>query len=266
MTGKWLYGRSGQQTGPVSTEQLRQLVASGQVEPTDLIWKEGMASWVPATELEMLAAVEPRFDKPTGGSNKSLWLKIGIGAVAAIAVFWLFRLVVLLAAIAGGIALACYWKRLTNALRFASIGGIACLLLLWWVIGGGPSYTPDTLLSLVQADSEAAEKNLTSTWITVTGTVESSGYSQEGLFGGMSLHDDQMSMSPVLKDTGSIVLSSRSESFKVSALFKGPRSGGVDINSLSRGDTVTIKGKVGIVSEEAGALLSECTIVSVRRQ
>jgi len=151
VTAQWFYGRSGQQNGPVPTEQLRQLVASGQVQPTDLIWKEGMASWVPATELEQLAAAEPttsdgarqlaegvlaRFDLLTGGRIKSGWLKVGIGIVAAIVVFFFFRLILLLAAISGGIALACYWKRLTARTRWIGVSVVATLLILWFAVGG----------------------------------------------------------------------------------------------------------------------------------
>jgi hypothetical protein len=44
-------GRNGQQTGPFSIEQLKAMAASGQLSPTDLVWKEGMAGWEPASTL-----------------------------------------------------------------------------------------------------------------------------------------------------------------------------------------------------------------------
>jgi hypothetical protein len=44
-------GRNGQQTGPFSLEQLKAMAASGQLLPTDLVWKEGMAGWEPASTL-----------------------------------------------------------------------------------------------------------------------------------------------------------------------------------------------------------------------
>src|SRR6202790_5449538 len=50
----YYYSRDAQRFGPVSTEQLRELAASGQLEPTDMIWKEGMADWVPAARLKGL--------------------------------------------------------------------------------------------------------------------------------------------------------------------------------------------------------------------
>jgi hypothetical protein len=45
--GQWFYTRGGQQAGPVSLDQLRQMAASGQITPADLVWREGMANWQP---------------------------------------------------------------------------------------------------------------------------------------------------------------------------------------------------------------------------
>lgn len=47
----YFVGRSGQQTGPFSVEQLTAMAASGELQPTDLVWKEGMAGWEPASTL-----------------------------------------------------------------------------------------------------------------------------------------------------------------------------------------------------------------------
>lgn len=44
-------GRNGQQTGPFSVEQLKEMAATGQLSPTDLVWKEGMAGWEPASTI-----------------------------------------------------------------------------------------------------------------------------------------------------------------------------------------------------------------------
>ncbi len=44
-------GRNGQQTGPFSLEQLTVMAGNGQLLPTDLVWKEGMAGWEPASTL-----------------------------------------------------------------------------------------------------------------------------------------------------------------------------------------------------------------------
>jgi hypothetical protein len=44
----WYYAHDGAQTGPVSFGDLRAAVASGQLGPEDLVWKEGTVDWVPA--------------------------------------------------------------------------------------------------------------------------------------------------------------------------------------------------------------------------
>src|SRR5262249_1394904 len=48
MTEQWYYAKNGQQLGPVSTETLQRLAETGQLQPSDLVWKEGMPSWAPA--------------------------------------------------------------------------------------------------------------------------------------------------------------------------------------------------------------------------
>lgn len=50
----WQYTRGGKQVGPVSGTQLKQLAASGQLSPTDMVWKDGMDAWVPASSLKGL--------------------------------------------------------------------------------------------------------------------------------------------------------------------------------------------------------------------
>ena len=44
----------GQRQGPVAEEQLKQLAASGQLKPTDKVWKHGMAAWKAASAVEGL--------------------------------------------------------------------------------------------------------------------------------------------------------------------------------------------------------------------
>jgi uncharacterized RDD family membrane protein YckC len=43
----YYYAVNGQQTGPVSEEQLRQMVASGSLPAETPVWREGMADWQP---------------------------------------------------------------------------------------------------------------------------------------------------------------------------------------------------------------------------
>jgi hypothetical protein len=55
MAQEWYVTLNGQQTGPLGAEQLKQMAASGQLQPTDMIWKQGMQNWVPAKSLKGLS-------------------------------------------------------------------------------------------------------------------------------------------------------------------------------------------------------------------
>ncbi len=146
------------------------------------------------------------------------------------------------------------WLNLSGRNKIIAVCvGVLCLFLLWRLVGGGgSSYTPDTLRSLVQKDLNGTKKQLEETWITVTGKVDKAAYLPDGAF-------------LVAKNTSVIALSSDSDKFTVEGYFEGPKSGGVETNSLSRGDTVTIKGKVDIVADKVIGI-KQCEIVSTRRK
>ena len=58
--GEWYYARNNQRNGPVTMEQLKQLGATGQLSPGDLVWKDGMASWAAASTIPgLMAAAAP---------------------------------------------------------------------------------------------------------------------------------------------------------------------------------------------------------------
>jgi hypothetical protein len=88
MAAQYMYARNGQQFGPVTAKDLRDLVARGQLAPTDLVWKEGLPEWVPAAKLKGLfegsapsqpalppaaapAAAQPAAAAPTGPTAKA---------------------------------------------------------------------------------------------------------------------------------------------------------------------------------------------------
>ena len=54
MGDQWYYNRGGKQLGPLSGTELKQLAATGQLSPTDMVWKDGMGAWVPASSLKAL--------------------------------------------------------------------------------------------------------------------------------------------------------------------------------------------------------------------
>lgn len=51
MADLWHYAKNGQQMDPVSSGQLKQLAQNGSLSPDDLVWKPGMANWVPASKV-----------------------------------------------------------------------------------------------------------------------------------------------------------------------------------------------------------------------
>lgn len=47
----WYFSRNGQQAGPIPLEALQNMYATGQVQPNDLVWTEGMPQWLPAASV-----------------------------------------------------------------------------------------------------------------------------------------------------------------------------------------------------------------------
>lgn len=51
MEDQWFYGQDGVQRGPLNLEGLRALANTGGLRPLDLVWKQGMAEWEPASKV-----------------------------------------------------------------------------------------------------------------------------------------------------------------------------------------------------------------------
>ena len=62
---KYYISRGGQQYGPYSLEDLQRMRAQGQVDPSDLAWGEGMATWTPLSQvLESAAGAQAQQQPP----------------------------------------------------------------------------------------------------------------------------------------------------------------------------------------------------------
>jgi hypothetical protein len=59
MTQQWFVSRSGSQEGPFTSSQLKVFVQEQKISPDDLVWKEGMAEWVPASRVKGLFPISP---------------------------------------------------------------------------------------------------------------------------------------------------------------------------------------------------------------
>ncbi len=99
MDHQWHYVRNGKSLGPVSTSELRQLVARGELGSDDLVWHDGMTEWssVDAMNLAPPAvtpppvppprSATPQFKQPTrrrrAPSNQQavVWSVVGVVAI-----------------------------------------------------------------------------------------------------------------------------------------------------------------------------------------
>jgi hypothetical protein len=71
MSDLWFYSQNGQQKDPVPSTQLKHLASSGSLQPTDLVWKEGMPNWVPANQIAgLFTAAQPQ-PVPAGSYQKA---------------------------------------------------------------------------------------------------------------------------------------------------------------------------------------------------
>jgi uncharacterized RDD family membrane protein YckC len=76
MNDAWYVAISGQQQGPFTASQLKQMASSGTLGPDDLVWKEGMPKWVRAGTAKALfpggpdgsPALPSRLGPPPAGS------------------------------------------------------------------------------------------------------------------------------------------------------------------------------------------------------
>ena len=71
MADQWYYSKQGQRIGPVSEEQINQLVSSGQIQPTDLAWKQGMGQWTKVSQL-FPPPTDPDAPPPTVSSHQQV--------------------------------------------------------------------------------------------------------------------------------------------------------------------------------------------------
>ena len=64
MSRQWYYAQNSQQFGPVPSEQLRAMLASGAVRPTDLVWTDTLSAWTAANQIPGLMAAPAPIPQP----------------------------------------------------------------------------------------------------------------------------------------------------------------------------------------------------------
>ena len=60
----WFYAKGDQQFGPYLASELRAIAASGQLTPTDLIWKQGLPQWLPVSSVKGLMPAAQTINPP----------------------------------------------------------------------------------------------------------------------------------------------------------------------------------------------------------
>jgi hypothetical protein len=107
---EWYYTKGEQRHGPVATDELNQLAASGVLDASDLVWREGMTDWLPASGVEGLTvpnrAVLMPGPQSTGRSSdaatvlltdfkvpQTVMATVGLAALMTVLLYlWSFRL------------------------------------------------------------------------------------------------------------------------------------------------------------------------------
>ncbi len=68
----WYYSKDGQQQGPVAQVKLQQMLQSGELTSSSLVWKQGMEDWVPASTVSDFKTVEEEIDSNGAGSAEGV--------------------------------------------------------------------------------------------------------------------------------------------------------------------------------------------------
>lgn len=64
---QWYYSKNNIQLGPIEEHELRSKIASGEVTPADMVWREGMADWLPSAQVSELRASSLLSTPPVSG-------------------------------------------------------------------------------------------------------------------------------------------------------------------------------------------------------
>lgn len=63
----WYYSKNGMQLGPLSQEEISSKAKGGEIQASDLIWREGMADWKPLAQVpEFQGLASPSAPPPVG--------------------------------------------------------------------------------------------------------------------------------------------------------------------------------------------------------
>ena len=182
MTTEWYYAKNKQKVGPVTEEQLKELIRSGELSPTDMVWKQGMAKWQPA------GAVDGLLPKPPPAQPEPPPLPNATSAVWSV---WWERLnrnkpAYLSAPFAVALFLTCLCSPVVSFVLGAFPEGLAAFLGFLYVlfgIGLLVALVAAVFVALVRWSTRAErEKNLWGKWEPVSGEGCSLWFYEDGGF------------------------------------------------------------------------------------
>jgi len=89
---EWHYAIDGKQYGPVTSQDLKQLAAVGQLSSSDLVWREGTKEWITASKIKGLFH-EKKTDSPppiplTANDIESSTKTIKVDSIKSIGIDW----------------------------------------------------------------------------------------------------------------------------------------------------------------------------------
>ena len=82
MSDQYFVARGGEQSGPYTLEQMQQMLAAGQLLPTDMAWTEGQADWLPVPQLAGSADPEAK----SSGGKLTLVVRCIVGLLLVVTI------------------------------------------------------------------------------------------------------------------------------------------------------------------------------------
>lgn len=76
MAQEWYYTQGDRKVGPVSVKELKQAAADGTMQPTDLVWTEGMREWKEARTVKGLEGVWPSSPSSTPARRTAQYVAV----------------------------------------------------------------------------------------------------------------------------------------------------------------------------------------------
>ena len=81
----WYFAKNGQQAGPVGSEEIKRMIASGELDPAkDLVWNPRMTDWLPAGQVAELNTLAPPAIRPDPVAEQPFAYQTATGDLAEI--------------------------------------------------------------------------------------------------------------------------------------------------------------------------------------